>query len=164
MIRRDTFDHQGNHLSKEIVHGVTSLTAEQATPEVIARLIRQHWGIENKIHWVTLSGGKTTGMPTRAQAPRSWPPYETWPLACYAWPESLRSNAPSNASPATERASFPKDREERGFGRSEMPYRLVSWVCQGDPQSRFRMSVAGGRLTGPGCLEAAGLRREPGTA
>lgn len=51
-IRRDTFDHQGNHLTKEIVHGVTSLTAEQATPEMIARLIRQHWGIENKIHWV----------------------------------------------------------------------------------------------------------------
>jgi len=34
------------------VHGVTSLTTEQATPEMIARLIRQHWGIENKIHWV----------------------------------------------------------------------------------------------------------------
>lgn len=52
LIRRDTFDHQGNRLSKEIVHGVTSLTAQQATPEVIGRLIRQHWGIENKIHWV----------------------------------------------------------------------------------------------------------------
>lgn len=36
--------------------------------------------------------------------------------------------------------------------------------AQGDPQSRFRMSVAGGLLTGPGCLEAAGLRREPGIA
>lgn len=34
------------------MHGVTSLTATQATPEVIAGLIRQHWGIENKIHWV----------------------------------------------------------------------------------------------------------------
>ncbi|MQA63420.1 MAG: ISAs1 family transposase [Actinophytocola sp.] len=44
-IRRDTFDHLGNHLSKEVVHGVTSLTAQQATPEIIARLIRRHWGI-----------------------------------------------------------------------------------------------------------------------
>jgi predicted transposase YbfD/YdcC len=52
LIRRDTFDHQGNHLTKEIVHGITSLTAEQAGPELIAHLIRAHWGIENKIHWV----------------------------------------------------------------------------------------------------------------
>ena len=28
---------------------------------------------------------------------------------------------------------------------------------QGDPQSRFRMSVAGALLTGPGCLEVSGL-------
>jgi predicted transposase YbfD/YdcC len=51
-IRRDTFDHTGNRLSKEVVHGVTSLTAEQAAPEMIARFIRRHWGIENKTHWV----------------------------------------------------------------------------------------------------------------
>lgn len=47
LIRRDTFDHQGNRLSKAIVHGVPSLTAEVATPTMIAGLIRQHWGIEN---------------------------------------------------------------------------------------------------------------------
>jgi hypothetical protein len=52
LIRRDTFDHQGNRLSKEIAYSVTSLTAQQTTPEVIGRLIRQHWGIENKIDWV----------------------------------------------------------------------------------------------------------------
>jgi predicted transposase YbfD/YdcC len=51
-IRRDTFDHEGNRLSKEVVHGITSLTADQASPEVIAQFVRQHWGIENKIHWV----------------------------------------------------------------------------------------------------------------
>jgi predicted transposase YbfD/YdcC len=31
---------------------VTSLTAEQAGPGAIARLVRRHWGIENQIHWV----------------------------------------------------------------------------------------------------------------
>jgi predicted transposase YbfD/YdcC len=31
---------------------ITSLTAEQATPEHLATYIRQHWSIENKIHWV----------------------------------------------------------------------------------------------------------------
>jgi predicted transposase YbfD/YdcC len=45
-IRRDTFDHEGTRLSKEIVHGITSLTATQATPETLARFVRQHWGIE----------------------------------------------------------------------------------------------------------------------
>lgn len=51
-IRRDTFDHQGNRLTKEVVHGVTSLTAQQATAEQVASLIRRHWGIENRSHWV----------------------------------------------------------------------------------------------------------------
>ena len=51
-IRRDTFDHLGNRLSKEVVHGVTSLAASQATPEAIAGLVRNHWRIENKSHWV----------------------------------------------------------------------------------------------------------------
>lgn len=51
-IRRDTFDHAGHWLSKEIVYGVTSLTAEQATSEHLARLIREHWTVENKSHWV----------------------------------------------------------------------------------------------------------------
>jgi predicted transposase YbfD/YdcC len=51
-IRRDTFDHLGNRLSKEVVHGVTSLAADQTTPEMIASLIRNHWRIENKSHWV----------------------------------------------------------------------------------------------------------------
>jgi predicted transposase YbfD/YdcC len=49
-IRRDVFDPSGQRISKEIVHGITSLT--EATAEAIARWVRQHWGIENKIHWV----------------------------------------------------------------------------------------------------------------
>ena len=51
-IRRDTFDHAGNRLSKEVVHGVTSLTADQAAPALLAGLVRSHWSIENKSHWV----------------------------------------------------------------------------------------------------------------
>jgi hypothetical protein len=48
-IRRDVFDLSGARLSKEIVHGITSLTEAAAA---IARWVRQHWGVENKIHWV----------------------------------------------------------------------------------------------------------------
>lgn len=51
-IRRDTFDHLGRRMTKEVVHGVTSLTAPQASPELLAGLVRSHWGIENKSHWV----------------------------------------------------------------------------------------------------------------
>lgn len=51
-IRRDTFDHLGNRLSKEIVHGVTSLSTTHAAPDAIAGLVRNHWRTENKSHWV----------------------------------------------------------------------------------------------------------------
>jgi predicted transposase YbfD/YdcC len=51
-IRRDTFDHLGRRLTKEIVHGVTSLTALLAGPGLLAGMVRSHGGIENKSHWV----------------------------------------------------------------------------------------------------------------
>jgi predicted transposase YbfD/YdcC len=51
-IRRDVFDHTGQRISKEIVHGITSLGPHEATADAIAHWVRQHWGIENKIHWV----------------------------------------------------------------------------------------------------------------
>jgi hypothetical protein len=31
---------------------ITSLTTEQASPRELLRLIRGHWGIENRVHWV----------------------------------------------------------------------------------------------------------------
>jgi predicted transposase YbfD/YdcC len=51
-IRRDVFDAVGERISKEIVHGITSLDAREATAEAVAAWVRQHWGVENKIHWV----------------------------------------------------------------------------------------------------------------
>ncbi len=36
----------------EVVYGMTSLTPEQAPPARLLRLIRQHWHIENRLHWV----------------------------------------------------------------------------------------------------------------
>jgi hypothetical protein len=43
-IRRDVFDHTGQRVSKEIVHGITSLNLHNATAAAIARWVRQHWG------------------------------------------------------------------------------------------------------------------------
>ena len=36
----------------EVVYGVTSLSPERGTPERLLELIRGHWQIENKLHWV----------------------------------------------------------------------------------------------------------------
>src|SRR5229473_2353934 len=36
----------------EMVYGVTSLSPEQAGPDRLLELVRGHWGIENKSHWV----------------------------------------------------------------------------------------------------------------
>jgi predicted transposase YbfD/YdcC len=37
--------------TKETVHGITSLTPEQASPERLLALTRGHWGIENGLHY-----------------------------------------------------------------------------------------------------------------
>lgn len=34
------------------MYAITSLTAEQAPPAELARYIRGHWHVENKLHWV----------------------------------------------------------------------------------------------------------------
>ncbi len=50
-ILRERFDPFGTRVSKEVVHGVTSLDAARATPEQVAGLVRSHWGIEDRVHW-----------------------------------------------------------------------------------------------------------------
>jgi predicted transposase YbfD/YdcC len=39
-------------LRKETVYGITSLSPEQAAPFRLLELVRNHWHIENKSHWV----------------------------------------------------------------------------------------------------------------
>ena len=36
----------------ETVYAITTLTAEQGHPDELARWLRGHWGIENRLHWV----------------------------------------------------------------------------------------------------------------
>ncbi len=50
-IRRYTYDLLGRRLSKEVVHGITSLDATQATPKQLLALVRDHWRVEAN-HWV----------------------------------------------------------------------------------------------------------------
>jgi predicted transposase YbfD/YdcC len=50
-IRRDRCNADGQLISKEIVHAVTSLGAERARPADLAGMARGQWGIES-VHWV----------------------------------------------------------------------------------------------------------------
>jgi predicted transposase YbfD/YdcC len=50
-IRRDGYDADGTLISKEIVHAVTSLDQDQASPADLAKLARGQWGIES-VHWL----------------------------------------------------------------------------------------------------------------
>ena len=45
-VRRDVGGLDGQRATKEIAHCITSLTAEQASPEDLAGYIRGHWQIE----------------------------------------------------------------------------------------------------------------------
>ena len=51
-VRRDVGGLDDQRTTKEIAHCITSLTAEQASPEELAGYIRGHWQIENRLHGV----------------------------------------------------------------------------------------------------------------
>ena len=51
-ITRVTLDPHTNQQHIEIAYGITSLPPEQASPADLLRIVRLHWAIENKLHWV----------------------------------------------------------------------------------------------------------------
>lgn len=51
-IERTTTNVKSGSVSKENAYGVTSLAAEKAGAARIGELVRDHWGIENRLHWV----------------------------------------------------------------------------------------------------------------
>ena len=42
----------GNKISTEVAYIVTSLPASEAGPDRLLALVRAHWGIENRLHYV----------------------------------------------------------------------------------------------------------------
>jgi len=52
VIRREEFDLEGNRLTKEYAFIITSLRGERAAPATIHTHVRNHWGIENRVHYV----------------------------------------------------------------------------------------------------------------
>lgn len=50
-LERTTTLVASGHVRQEVVYGITSLTAEAASPARMLELVRAHWGIENGLHY-----------------------------------------------------------------------------------------------------------------
>jgi predicted transposase YbfD/YdcC len=71
LIERYITHHATGTTSAVAVLGITSLTAARATPPQIASHVRQHWGIENKLHWVRdVTYGEDASRVRTGTAPR----------------------------------------------------------------------------------------------
>ena len=51
-LRRHVTNKRTAETRQEVVYGITSLGPERATPAQLLRLWREHWHIENRLHWV----------------------------------------------------------------------------------------------------------------
>ena len=51
-IERQTTDLDLTRTRTEVVYGLSSLAANHVGSEKLLQLVRGHWGIENKLHWV----------------------------------------------------------------------------------------------------------------
>lgn len=51
-IHRETLHLKTGKTTQQTVYGITSLRSENASPERLLQLNRQHWGIENSLHYV----------------------------------------------------------------------------------------------------------------
>jgi predicted transposase YbfD/YdcC len=54
MAERSTTIKKTGEYYAETVYGITSLTPEQADASRLNSLVRSHWHIENRSHWVSL--------------------------------------------------------------------------------------------------------------
>ena len=74
--------------SRETCYAVTSLTATQASPAVLAAIIRGHWGIEDRLHWVRdLDFDEDRSQVRTAAGPQIMASLRvTWPSPSCGWP------------------------------------------------------------------------------
>jgi predicted transposase YbfD/YdcC len=78
--------HKSLVCTQQIVYGLTSLSPAQADPDRLLRLIRQHWAIENRLHWrrdVTL--GEDACQVRKGCAPRTLAVLNSFLLALFDW-------------------------------------------------------------------------------
>nr|WP_308455450.1 ISAs1 family transposase [Streptomyces sp. SM14] len=70
-IRRRRVDRKTGKVSHKNVYAVTSLTAEQASPDFLAQLIRGHWGIESLHHVRDVTFNEDASQLRTGNAPRA---------------------------------------------------------------------------------------------
>ncbi|MGC1210389.1 MAG: ISAs1 family transposase, partial [Micromonospora sp.] len=51
-LRRDTGGLDGQRTGKEVVYGITSMPDQLAAPVHLNHYVRQHWCVEDRLHWV----------------------------------------------------------------------------------------------------------------
>ena len=51
-LTRDHIDPDTGEIHTDVAFGITSLSPPQATPADLLSFVRQHWTIENRVHWV----------------------------------------------------------------------------------------------------------------
>jgi predicted transposase YbfD/YdcC len=51
-LERDTYFKKTGHTRHQLVYGITSLSPERASASMLLALVRGHWTVENRSHWV----------------------------------------------------------------------------------------------------------------
>ncbi|MGW2818746.1 ISAs1 family transposase [Streptomyces sp. NPDC001415] len=100
-LKRHRMDRKTGKISIRTVYAVTSLTAEQATPAELARLIRSHWKIEALHHVRDVTFAEDASHLRTGSAPAPWRPGATSPSAPLAPPGRAASPPASGTTPAT---------------------------------------------------------------
>jgi hypothetical protein len=89
--------------SAETCYAVTSLSITQATHAQLAAIIRGHWGIEDRLHWVRdLDFDEDRSQVRTASGPGSWPACATWSSPSCGCPGQPASPLPCATTPATQ--------------------------------------------------------------
>ncbi|MEW2128708.1 hypothetical protein AB0891_33990 [Streptomyces sp. NPDC007259] len=99
-IKRRRTDRKTGNATVKTVYALTSLTAEQATPAQLARLVRDHWKIEALHHVRDTTFAEDASQLRTGNAPR-WAPGATSPSEPSARPERRTSRQVSAATHAT---------------------------------------------------------------
>jgi len=78
-IERRIVDTCTGEVSKEVVYGLTSLAAARADAKAVLRLLRDHWTIENRCHWVRDVPGRDLRRGPLSRPHRCHPPGQGGP-------------------------------------------------------------------------------------